>query len=463
MESIDYIDIPPWAARIKSTPAKSKSRCRPTPLPIRTSLPHPQPENPHPQPTSLLSPTNAALNFLPNVLMSSVPTNPSQEKPKKRKTGQPPLLSVKDPLSLAIMSANFRRFVSKVGPVFWLQDRVEEIVLWRRGWKVTSTWIAVYAFLCYFPRLLLLLPQVAIIAVILATYKYSPPSSDPSSTVQEEESVAWQANIQAIQNLMGFYSDAYDAVHPLLLNLTHRTPFTLPLLTLVTLSVIPGMLFISLPSLPIRTICLSLGIVPLALTNPHIQSSLLVFQHVDRNLRWLRSKLGLDPRLPLTAFVQRLIDDNNLADSCWTAEMREVELFENERHLAAQGETQKSWSKENLKSDERSAWTRGPDGLGGSVRFVTLSICHHRQTAHRGSLYSSNLTFTLEPGWHFVQTEDWRLDVDATWTAQGGDSNGWVYTNDSWLDPRPNNTGGGAATRKRRWVRRIWYNPPVDS
>lgn len=221
MESIDYIDIPPWASRIKSTPAKSKSRCRPTPSPIRTSLPHPQPDHPHPQPTSLLSPTNAALNFLPNVLMSSVPTIPPHEKPKKRKTGQPPLLSVKDPLSLTIMSANFRRFVSKVGPVFWLQDRVEEIALWRRGWKVTSTWIAAYAFLCghfthpliffsdyfvsgYFPRLLLLLPQAAIIAVILATYKYSSPSFDPSSTVQEEESVAWQANIQAIQNLMGF-------------------------------------------------------------------------------------------------------------------------------------------------------------------------------------------------------------------------------------------------------------------
>ncbi|KAK0202240.1 integral peroxisomal membrane peroxin-domain-containing protein [Desarmillaria ectypa] len=443
MEYIDYIDIPPWATRIKSTPTKSKSRYCPTPLPIRTSLlPHPQTDNHQSQPTSILSPTNAALNFLPNVLMSSVPTNLPLEKPKRRKTGQPPLLSVRDPLSLAIMSANFRRFVSKVGPVFWLQDRVEEVVMWRRGWKVTSTWIAAYAFLCYFPRLLLLLPQVAIIAVILATYKYTPPSSDPSSTVQEEESVAWQANIQAIQNLMGFYSDVYDAVHPLVLHLTYRAPFTLPLLTLVTLSLIPGILLVSLPFLPIRAICLSLGIVPLALTNPHVQSSLLVLRHIDRNLRWLRYKLGLDPKLPLTTFVQRLIDDNNLVDSCWTAEMREVELFENERHLNTQGETEKSWSKENLKSDERSAWTRAPDGLGGSV--------------------SSNLTFSLEPGWHFVQTEDWRLDVDATWSAQGGDSNGWVYTNDSWLDSRPRNTGG-AVTRKRRWVRRIWYNTLVDS
>ncbi|KAK0457485.1 integral peroxisomal membrane peroxin-domain-containing protein [Desarmillaria tabescens] len=441
MESIDYIDIPPWATRIKSTPTKSKSGSRHTPSPIRTSLPHPQTDTPHPQPTSILSPTNAALNFLPNVLMSSVPTNPPTEKPKKRKPGQTPLLSIRDPLSLAIMSANFRRFVSKVGPVFWLQDRVEEIVMWRRGWKMTSTWIAAYAFLCYFPRLLLLLPQVAIIAVILATYKYTSSSSD-TSTVPVEDSVAWQANIQAIQNLMGFYSDAYDAVHPLVLNLTHRTPFTLPLLTLVTLSLIPGVVLVSLPSLPIRAICLSLGIVPLALTNPHVQSSLLLLFRIDRNLRWLRSKLGLDPKLPLTTFVQRLIDDNNLADSCWTAEMREVEIFENERHLDAQGETEKSWSKENLKSDERSAWTRGPDGLSGSV--------------------SSNLTFTLEPGWYFVQTEDWRLDVDATWTPQGGDSNGWVYTNDSWLDPRPSNAGG-AATRKRRWVRQIWYNPPVDN
>jgi hypothetical protein len=35
-----------------------------------------------------------------------------------------------------------------------------------------------------------------------------------------------------------------------------------------------------------------------------------------------------------------------------------------------------------------------------------------------------------------------------------------VYSNDAWLGPRlrPYNAGGGSVTRRRRWVRRIWYD-----
>ena len=30
-------------------------------------------------------------------------------------------------------------------------------------------------------------------------------------------------------------------------------------------------------------------------------------------------------------------------------------------------------------------------------------------------IYSSNLTFALAPGWAFVETEDWRKDLEASW------------------------------------------------
>ena len=67
----------------------------------------------------------------------------------------------------------------------------------------------------FYPRLILLLPQLAFIGIILATYPYHPTSSsssDPlfftgdsafSSIPPIEGSVPWQANIQGIQNLMG--------------------------------------------------------------------------------------------------------------------------------------------------------------------------------------------------------------------------------------------------------------------
>jgi len=72
----------------------------------------------------------------------------------------------------------------------------------------------------------------------------------------------------------------------------------------------------------------------------------------------------------------------------------------------------------------------------------------------------SNLTFSLAPGWAFVETEDWRKDLVCKWSDYGGDLDGWVYTNDAWLGPRPMpyTSGGGSVTRRRRWVRRVWFD-----
>ena len=36
--------------------------------------------------------------------------------------------------------------------------------------------------------------------------------------------------------------------------------------------------------------------------------------------------------------------------------------------------------------------------------------------------YSSNLTFSLEPGWAFVETEDWRKDLEASWIEIDSDA-----------------------------------------
>jgi hypothetical protein len=84
--------------------------------------------------------TNAVLAAALNVPAPSTPSDP-------RKTAGR-LLSTRDSLSIPITAVNFRRFVSKSGAVFWLQDRVEEVIFWRRGWKVTASWMVAYSFLC---------------------------------------------------------------------------------------------------------------------------------------------------------------------------------------------------------------------------------------------------------------------------------------------------------------------------
>jgi hypothetical protein len=74
----------------------------------------------------------------------------------------------------------------------------------------------------------------------------------------------------------------------------------------------------------------------------------------------------------LQSRAQRFIDNDNLSEQHWFADMREVELWENERWTVNTG-----WSKSGLKPGERKPWTRGRDGWSdviaggdGDVRSV---------------------------------------------------------------------------------------------
>ena len=100
-----------------------------------------------------LSPSKLAYSSIPSLLLAStlqIPANaPSlPESAARTRRGGVKLVSARDPLSIPITTVNFRRFVSKSGPVFWLQDRVEEVVMWRKGNRYTAVWMGVYAFLC---------------------------------------------------------------------------------------------------------------------------------------------------------------------------------------------------------------------------------------------------------------------------------------------------------------------------
>lgn len=97
------------------------------------------------------SPHSPAKQSFTNVLLSSALHLPNL--PEFSSDNGHRLLSRREPLSLPTTTVNFRRFVARSGPVFWLQDRIEEVIMWRKGWKVTCTWMAIYAFLCKEPSL----------------------------------------------------------------------------------------------------------------------------------------------------------------------------------------------------------------------------------------------------------------------------------------------------------------------
>jgi hypothetical protein len=145
MSVFDYVDIPAYAT---SAPAEVK---KPSGAKAKVDISLPPSSNATDDSASSSSPgntqTRTVFGNLPGLLLASslqIPTNVSNENP--RKVSQ--LMSTRDSLSVPTTTVNFRRFISKVGPVFWLQDRVEEIVTWKKGWKVTVLWMMAYSFLC---------------------------------------------------------------------------------------------------------------------------------------------------------------------------------------------------------------------------------------------------------------------------------------------------------------------------
>ena len=138
---MDYVDIPAVARRLPTNNARST---RPRPR-MRTPIKPIQSPTIHTESTT--SPAKTMLSNLPSMLLASTAGIPTSGNFSGQR-GSGTLISTRDPLSIPTMTANFRRFTMKVGPIFWLQDRIEEVLMWKRGWKVTTVWMAAYTFLC---------------------------------------------------------------------------------------------------------------------------------------------------------------------------------------------------------------------------------------------------------------------------------------------------------------------------
>ncbi|KAI0771430.1 hypothetical protein BC629DRAFT_1595665 [Irpex lacteus] len=395
MATFDYVEVPSAATRLHSR--QRSTDLRPA-VKIATALPHPEkaPRSATLTPTEPMSPSKVpSINFSQVLLSSAIPIPANAPATPRDTKGTPKLLSTKDPLSIPITTVNFKRFVSRAGPVFWLQDRLEEIVMWRRGWKYTSVWIAGYTFLCFFPRLALLLPMFLLLGALL--------SNNPSikrDIPELPKGLEFHLHPQhqsTSGNLMGAFSDAYDLIYPSIPHLNYSSPFTPLVLTGAA-----ALLIISIPLvqlLPLRFTFLILGLLPFFFTHPVTQYTLLPFalQLAQPHYKATRARFT------------RFVDNDHLEDKHWRSELKEVYLWENERWAGISGGddsvfTDSSWSKSNLRPGERKAWTRGRDGWSGVAEDGSGDV-------------SSNLTFSLSPGWLFVETEDWRPDLEGTWIA----------------------------------------------
>jgi hypothetical protein len=135
MTTVEYVDIPACATLL------------PSDIKVQTSLP--PTSNAATTADDPASPsTRTVFGNIPSLLLASSLHIPTILSTTENSRNVSHLMSTRDPLSVPITTVNFRRFISKVGPAFWLQDRIEEIITWRKGWKVTVLWMAIYSFLC---------------------------------------------------------------------------------------------------------------------------------------------------------------------------------------------------------------------------------------------------------------------------------------------------------------------------
>nr|XP_018265564.1 uncharacterized protein I303_01934 [Kwoniella dejecticola CBS 10117]OBR87722.1 hypothetical protein I303_01934 [Kwoniella dejecticola CBS 10117] len=340
--------------------------------------------------------TNVSDLLLSTLLPANLPKlPPSAIGPSSAKKGaginMPRELSTqREGLSLPLVSNNFRRFMTRVGPIFWLQDRIEEVLFWRKPiW--TWAWMMLWTFICFQPRILLLLPSFILILILLHIHEKTtpldsllgtsiqpstmtdrknalhPPSPDPSansgkshdssssnagqgsfstSTTRDaegenvekvvvppketESSVDIYMNLQAIQNLMGLVSDGYDYLAPKLSSFQNPNP-NANTNTISTVTTLPltftHILLVLLPPTVLLPLTPSF-LIPYLLLPLGIVPPLAFHPN-------LTSAIYSIPSHPLIkqvrSFVEILMLNDKLSDEVGNKRISNVQVWENER------------------------------------------------------------------------------------------------------------------------------------
>ncbi|BGP50764.1 hypothetical protein JCM10450v2_006690 [Rhodotorula kratochvilovae] len=267
----------------------------------------------------------------------------------------------KEALSLGSTTVNFRRFVQKSGPIFVAQDAVESVLRWEDPAK-TVFFAAAWALLCYWPSLVIFVPNLILVSVLLSTYRAKhaagpPPDSQegPTSLAKDppgEMSVDYLSNLQNIQIMMGRVADLSDALRSTVPLLTWRDErLTRALLQLAVVSSL-GLAFLA-PFIPWRLVFLLFGEGAFLLSHPLAQTFL-----ADATARLLTPA----KRKQRQRATRRLLEDDALADEELDGEVVEVQRLEVESRVpgasAAAAGAGEVWSSEAIAGGELPAGFR---------------------------------------------------------------------------------------------------------
>lgn len=193
------------------------------------------------------------------------------------------------------MSSNFRRFNSRIGVAFILQNRLIRLFTWVQPTQ-TLSFLLVWTFVCIDPHLLPVLPLASgMFFVMVPAYLARHPEPDGVRSADEvymshlggppladartikptpEFSKDFFRNMRDLQNCMEDFSRVHDAVLSFVTPLTNFSNESLSSMLYILLLVLSNILFISAYLLPWRIVFLLVGYTLTALGHPSIQDLL---------------------------------------------------------------------------------------------------------------------------------------------------------------------------------------------
>ncbi|TPX59554.1 hypothetical protein PhCBS80983_g02436 [Powellomyces hirtus] len=307
---------------------------------------------------------------------------------------------------------NFTRFVMRLGPVVNFQDDVTEVLTWQNPPKTVIVMVT-YIFLCIYPTLLIVAPQMLLIYIIMGNY-YKKTKKDVVGQ-KTSTNVQYLKNMQFIQNSMGMFCEGYEDVkkNSKALDWSNEEE-TIHILKMAVASMF-GVIFV-VRMIPFNYIML-LGGVAMFLQNTAL------FRAASTTLPpVLMKKLQIQ--------VDNIREAIREARKAGDGSTVTVTLFENQRWWAGLG-----WIPHLLRS-ERGPWSDET----GQIARTPKDIYEPPQDCGE---------------WLWADA-DWRLDVG--WSDV--DEQGWQYTDHVWSNPKTK-AAMSSLTRRRMWVRKMRLVKPA--
>ncbi|KAJ3323366.1 hypothetical protein HDV06_001886 [Boothiomyces sp. JEL0866] len=332
-------------------------------------------------------------------------------------------------LSIGQFLKNNNRFVARQGPLIWINQAVINLLTWKSV-PHTLIFILCYIIICLHPILIPILPQLALIYLMVKFYHYRAdnimnghplPKPHITGTAPKLSPNAQELKeaLQNIQNTMAHVSDAYDAGYNLYRAIDWSNPEqTQEVLKITVASAIGTIAVVSIIPLNLIALFAGLGI---------FVANTAIFKAASSTLApVIVEKLGrrLDHARKLIMEAKAKGEDPII----------DISLYENQRWWAGVG-----WVSALLQN-ERKAWS---DGTG----TITLPSKDNYELPAVEDF--TDLAAVKSGKFEWID-EDWELDTK--WTET--DEQGWVYTNQSWGNPKPNRILG-SFTRRRKWVRHM--------